>query len=78
MNESGSYTLSQIESVLQSLAQAVDHLESAAARVSSGDLLLAGELRDTREECARLEDNSRVVGARLDATIDKLRTLLED
>ena len=78
MNESGSYTLSHIENVLRSLTEAVDHLETAAARVSSGDLLLAGELRDTREECARLEDNNRVVGTRLDAAIDKLRNLLEE
>ena len=78
LSGSGSYTLSQIEDVLRLLTAAVDHLDTAAGRVSSGDLLLAGELRDAREQCERLEDNSRVVGVRLDATIEKLRTLLED
>ena len=71
-------SLSQIEDVLATLGAAVDHLESAAARVSSGDLLLAGELRDVREQNTRLEENARVVGVRLEATMDKLRTLIEE
>ncbi len=67
-----------MEGAVRTLSNAVDRLEAAAAiRVSTGDLLLAGELRDAREDFSRLEDNSRVVGARLDTTIEKLRTLLE-
>ncbi len=67
-----------LEEAISNLTQAVDRLETAAAnRVSSGDLLLAGELRDAREAHARLSETNRVVGARLDATIDKLRVLLE-
>ena len=78
MSQSQSYSLSQIEDVLRTLTKAVDHLETAAARVSSGDLLLAGELRETREECSALKEGNRVIGTRLDATITKLRTLLEE
>ena len=78
MNESGTYTLSRMDDAVRTLSAAVERLEAAAAtRLSTGDLLLAGELRDAREECARLEDNSRVVGVRLDGAIEKLRTLLE-
>ncbi len=77
VGETPTYTLSRIENVIRTLTKAVDHLDTAAGRVSSGDLLLAGELRESREECARLEDTSRVVGTRLDSAIDKLRTLLE-
>ena len=67
-----------MENAVRLLSTAVDRLETAAAtRLASGDLLLAGELRDVREECDRLEDNSRVAGVRLDTAIEKLRTLLE-
>lgn len=67
-----------LEEAIYRLTEAVDHLETAAAnRVSSGDLLLAGQLRDTQDANARLTETTRVVGARLDATIDKLRILLE-
>lgn len=78
MSESETYTLSRMEGAVRTLSNAVDRLEAAAAtRVSTGDLLLAGELRDAREDFSRLEDNSRVVGARLDSAIEKLRTVLE-
>lgn len=58
------------------LAAAVERLESASMRASSGDLLLAGELRDARDEVETLQDTTRVVGQRLDETILRLRTLL--
>lgn len=63
---------------MQRLGAAIDRLEAASARVGSGDLLLAGELRDARDDYARLQDTTRVVSDRLDATIDRLRTLLEE
>lgn len=67
-----------LEEALSGLMLAVDRLETAAAnRVSSGDLLLAGELRDAKEANARLAETNRVVGVRLDTAIDKLRVLLE-
>ncbi|MGE5548768.1 MAG: hypothetical protein ACM33T_17820 [Solirubrobacterales bacterium] len=63
---------------MKRLGAAIDQLEAAAARVGAGDLLLAGELRDARDDHAALQDTTRVVAQRLDATIDRLRTLLED
>jgi hypothetical protein len=73
-----SATLQRTEEAIRRLGAAIDRLESAAARVGAGDLLLAGELRDAREEHARLEDTTRVVATRLDAAIDRLRLLLEE
>jgi hypothetical protein len=66
------------EEAVRRLGQAIDRLEAAAARVGAGDLLLAGELRDARDDYARLEDSARVVSTRLDAAIDRLRLLLEE
>lgn len=64
---------------MKRLGDALDRLETAAAtRVATGDLLLAGQLRDAHEDYARLEDTTRVVATRLDATIDRLRLLLEE
>lgn len=63
---------------MKRLGAAIDRLEAAAARVGAGDLLLAGELRDARDNFAALEDTTRVVAQRLDTAIDRLRTLLED
>jgi hypothetical protein len=79
LGESETYTLSRIEGAIRTLSAAVDRLEAAAAtRVSTGDLLLAGELRDVREDCARLEDTNRVIGSRLDGAIERLRAVLEE
>ncbi|SEH54262.1 hypothetical protein SAMN04244559_02879 [Magnetospirillum fulvum] len=63
---------------MQRLGAAIDRLESAAARVGAGDLLLAGELRESREDYERLDETVRIVAGRLDDTIDRLRGLLED
>ncbi len=63
---------------LQRLANAVERLESAASHAASGDLLLAGELRDLRDDYARLDDASRVAATRLDTTMARLRDLLEE
>lgn len=63
---------------MKRLGAAIERLEQAAARVGAGDLLLAGELRGARDDYASLQDTTRVVAQRLDATIDRLRTLLED
>ncbi len=76
--EQQSGALQQTEEALRRLGDAIDRLEQASARVGAGDLLLAGELRDARDDYAELEDTTRVVTARLDATIDRLRTLLEE
>ncbi len=73
-----SQALSRTESAVQRLGLAIDRLESAAARVGAGDLLLAGELRDARDEHAALGDTTRVVAQRLDSAIGRLRTILEE
>lgn len=73
-----SQAFSRTEAAVQRLGQAIDRLEAAAARVGAGDLLLAGELRDARDEHAALADTTRVVAQRLDATIGRLRAILED
>jgi hypothetical protein len=69
--------LSRTEAAIDRLGAAIDRLETAAARVGAGDLLLAGELRDARDQHAVLEDTTRVVAQRLDGAIGRLRTLLE-
>lgn len=78
MSEQASGSLQRTESAVKRLGAAIERLEQAAARVGAGDLLLAGELRGARDDYASLQDTTRVVAQRLDATIDRLRTLLED
>ncbi|MBI2235832.1 MAG: hypothetical protein HYU60_02555 [Magnetospirillum sp.] len=70
--------MQQTEEAIRRLGAAIDRLEQATTRVGAGDLLLAGELRDAREDYAELQDTTRVVAVRLDATIDRLRSLLGD
>ncbi|WP_291717151.1 hypothetical protein [Magnetospirillum sp. 64-120] len=72
-----SAALGRTEAAVQRLGDAIDRLEAAVARVGAGDLLLAGELRDARDQQAVLEDTTRVVAQRLDGAISRLRTLLE-
>jgi len=71
-------TLNRTAEAVHRLGAAIDRLESAAARVGAGDLLLAGELRDARDRQTAMEETTRVVAQRLDSTIDRLRVLLED
>ncbi len=71
-------SLQRTEAAVRRLGEALDRLESAATRIATGDLLLAGQLRDAHEEHARLEDTTRVVAMRLDAALDRLRLLLEE
>ncbi|MBI5162818.1 MAG: hypothetical protein HY985_02835 [Magnetospirillum sp.] len=61
---------------MRRLGAAMDRLEAASLRSGAGDLLLAGELRDARDEYGRLEDTTRVVAARLDDTIARLRGIV--
>lgn len=70
--------LSRTEEAIRRLGAAVERLEAASTRTGAGDLLLAGELRDAREDCERLEETVRQVGGRLDQAIDRLRGLLEE
>lgn len=78
MSEHNSGSLCRTSAAIDRLATAIDRLESAAARVGAGDLLLAGELRDARQENETLRDTTRVVSQRLDGLIGRLRLVLED
>lgn len=78
MSDLDAGTFGRTDRAIERLGAAIDRLEAAAARVGAGDLLLAGELRDARDQYAALEDTTRVVSQRLDAAIDRLRTLLEE
>jgi hypothetical protein len=72
-------SLQRTEEAVRRMGAALDRLEAAAAtRVAAGDLLLAGQLRDAHDDYAHLQDTTRVVAARLDVTIDRLRVLLEE
>lgn len=78
VSEQTTGSLNRTAVAVQRLGAAIERLETAAARVGAGDLLLAGELRDARDEQAMMADTTRVVAQRLDAAIGRLRTLLED
>lgn len=78
MSQSAAPALGRTKRAVDRLGAAITRLEETVARIGAGDLLLAGELRDARDEQAALADVTRVVGARLDATISRLRTLLEE
>lgn len=71
-------SLTRTATAVERLGAAIDRLEAATARVGAGDLLLAGELRDARDQQAAMADTTRVVAQRLDSAIDRLRTLLEE
>lgn len=72
-------TLQRTEEAVRRLGAALERLEAAAAtRLATGDLLLAGQLRDAQDENARLRDTTQVVSTRLDGAIDRLRVLLGD
>lgn len=78
MSEQTTGSLNRTASAVERLGAAIDRLESASARMGAGDLLLAGELRDARDEQALMQDTVQVVSQRLDAAISRLRTLLEE
>lgn len=72
-------SLQRTEEAVKRLEAALDRLEAAAAtRIATGDLLLAGQLRDAHDDYAHLADTTRVVATRLDGAIDRLRLLLEE
>lgn len=78
MSEHTTATSNRTADAVRRLGAAIDRLEAASARAGAGDLLLAGELRDARDQQSLLEDTTRVVAQRLDGAIHRLRTLLED
>lgn len=78
MSEQTTVALSRTAEAVRRLGAAIDRLEAASIRIGAGDLLLAGELRDARDQQALMEEVTRVVAQRLDGAIDRLRTLLEE
>ena len=71
-------SLQRTEEAVRRLGAALERLEAAAARAATGDLLLAGQLRDAHDDYAQLQDTTRVVASRLDVAIDRLHLLLEE
>ena len=59
------------------LERSVQRLEKAMAG-HHGDLFLAQELTDAREDYARLDGATRLVEERLDGVIERLKVILED
>lgn len=71
-------SFSRTQAVLERLGAAIDRLEECSTRAQSGDLLLAGELREAREQYETLQDTTRVVSQRLDSVIQKLALVVEE
>ncbi len=64
----------RLQAALDSLEQAV---ESRGEGEGGGDAALRTALESAREENAALQDAAGAVAARLDKTIDRLKTTLE-
>ena len=71
-------SFSRTQAAVARLGAAIDRLEDGAARLQSGDLLLAGELREAREQYEALQETTRVVSHRLDHVIKKISTMVEE
>lgn len=78
MSEQTNGSFSRTAAAVQRLGAAIDRLDMASTRLGAGDLLLAGELRDARDEHAHLAETTRVVAGRLDEVIGCLHVLLEE
>ncbi len=78
MTHTPSASLELTSRAVHRLGVALDRLEAASSHATSGDFLLAGQLRDAGDDNDRLAQVTRTVGLRLDQTIDRLRLLLED
>jgi hypothetical protein len=62
---------------IDKLERAVQRLEGAMGR-PGGDLFARPERVTSTDEYERLDQTTRLVEARLDAVIDRLKTILED
>lgn len=78
VSEQTNGSLNRTAAAVQRLGSAIERLEVASTRLGAGDLLLAGELRDARDEHSHLAETTRVVAGRLDAVIGRLHVLLEE
>jgi hypothetical protein len=70
--------LPQTESAMRRLEQALARLDAHISAQPGDDLFLAGALKSVRAEYKELEDVTRDVSERLDATIGRLRKVLAD
>jgi hypothetical protein len=70
--------LPKTEAAIRRLEQALGRLDQRLANQPSSDLFIAGELKSARAEYKELEELTRSVSERLDATIGRLRQVLTD
>ncbi|MDR3436528.1 hypothetical protein [Telmatospirillum sp.] len=70
-------SLPRSRGAIDRLEKAVNRLEDAMGQPAA-DLFGTAELKATRDDYARLDEASQIVEARLDAVIDRLKTILED
>jgi hypothetical protein len=75
--ENNDNPLPRSRAALDRLELALQRLEGVAVH-SHGDQYLAEELRLAREDYARLDDTTRMVEARLDGVIGRLKLMIED
>ena len=75
-------SINRLQQARTRLENAVSRLEAVSRdrleTVGEADTELADELRTVRARCETLEQRSRDVSQRLDATIDRVRGLLDD
>ncbi len=69
--------LPRSRAAIERLERALQRLEGATAH-HNGDLFLEGELRRARDDYRRLDEASRLVEARLDGAIGRLKLILEE
>ena len=67
--------LPRSRAALERLDRAVQRLEGVAGQ-AHGDLFLAEDLRQARDDYARLDHTTRLVEARLDGVIGRLKLVL--
>jgi hypothetical protein len=68
----------RLQAALDSLEQAVESRGEGEGKGGGGDAALRTALESAREENAALQDAAGAVAARLDKTIDRLKTTLEN
>ncbi len=78
MSDSATHSLPLYQAALHRLDRAVGRLDAAVSRQTPppNDSEAVAELQKLREDHARLDDASRVVGTRLDGIIERLQTVL--
>jgi len=78
LTEANAIALPRIETSLRRLERAVGKLEASLSIAPNADMFLADDLRRAKAEYRALEEVTRSVSDRLDATIDRLKAVLEE